>query len=125
MLVPASSGRNINKLLPLVYIVASADLFRPLVLSSLRARMRQVAAPLALLAHKWAATRVRTASTCRAYLLALNARRDRIVLRGRILFQLLPHRRFMPVRMLCRVYLVMPVLRPLCLGKSNGHRKSK
>jgi hypothetical protein len=56
-------------------------------------------------------------------LAAFNARRDRIVLRGRILLHLLPHRCFMPVRMLCRLYLVMHMLRPLCLGKSNGYGK--
>jgi hypothetical protein len=82
--------------------------------------MCQGAAPLPLLTHKWAATRVGTASTCRSYLLAFNAHLNRIF-RGRTVLHLLPHRPPILVRVLCRLYLVMHMLRRLCVGKTNGH----
>jgi hypothetical protein len=81
---------------------------------SLSASMCEGTAPLARLAHKRAATSVRTAGACASYLLAFGAHRDCILLHMR------RRRRFMPVRMLG---LVQHMPRPLGFGKPNRDGK--
>jgi hypothetical protein len=93
-----------------------------MIVVSLGARMREDAAPLALMTHKRTATCVRTAGAH-----AFRAHRNRIVLRNIILPHVLRRIPFMPVHMLSLVRMLglVHMLRPLCLGKPNRHGNCK
>ena len=95
--------------------------------------MCEGAAQLAFLAHKRAATSVRTAGAHRSYLLAFRAHRYRIVLRELIFLHVLCRRHFMPVHTLRLVHMLglmhmlilVHMLRLFCLGKPNRHGNCK